>query len=233
MRGVHLKSVEGKSCWGLIGAVISAIVASICCLGPLFLLAIGVSGAWISSLTTLSPYRPFFMIIALVFLGVAFYIAYRKPKTNSCAIGSSCGTPLGKRMYIIILWIVTILIIGLLAFPYLVPYVFAEGQTTGTMRMEQVVLEVKNMYCISCPVAVKKSLTPVIHHQLLDGRVFRTFRNHSIRSRSGYPLKNAMTTSNFLKFAETTCDVSLLEHTSASGRKNLLQKSTTKSTQYQ
>ena len=159
MRGVHLKSVEGKSCWGLIGAVISAIVASICCLGPLFLLAIGVSGAWISSLTTLSPYRPFFMIIALVFLGVAFYIAYRKPKTNSCAIGSSCGTPLGKRMYIIILWIVTILIIGLLAFPYLVPYVFAEGQTTGTMRMEQVVLEVKNMYCISCPVAVKKSLT--------------------------------------------------------------------------
>lgn len=159
MREVHLKSVERKSSWGLIGAIVSAIVASICCLGPLFLLAIGVSGAWISSLTTLTPYRPIFVIITLVFLGVAFYSVYRKPKANSCAIGRSCGTPLGKRMYRIILWVVTILILGLLVFPYLVPYVFAEGQTTGTMRMEQVVLEVKNMTCPSCPVAVKKSLT--------------------------------------------------------------------------
>ena len=162
MRGVHLKSVEGKSSWGLIGAVISAIVASICCLGPLFLLAIGVSGAWISSLTTLSPYRPLFMIIALVFLGVVFYIAYRKPKANSCAVGSSCRTTGSKRIYRIILWVVTILILGLLVFPYLVPYVFAGDQTTGKAHTEQVVLDVKNIDCISCPIVVKRSLTRLI-----------------------------------------------------------------------
>jgi len=73
----------------------------------------------------------------------------------------------------------------------------------------------------------------VIHHQLLDGRVFRTFGTHSIRSRSDYPLKNAMTTSCFPKFAETPCDVSVSEHTSASGRKIMPQKSTAKFTQLQ
>jgi len=99
------------------------------------------------------------MIIASVFLGVAFYIANRKPKANSCAVESFRGTPLGKRLYRIILWVVTILTLGLLIFPYLVPYVFAGDQTTRTIRPEQVVLEIKNMYCISCPVAVKEGLT--------------------------------------------------------------------------
>ena len=48
---------------------------------------------------------------------------------------------------------------GLLAFPYLVPYVFAADETTGKIRVEQVVLEVKNMDCVSCTVTVRKSLT--------------------------------------------------------------------------
>ena len=48
---------------------------------------------------------------------------------------------------------------------------------------------------------------------------FRTFGTHSVRSWAGYPLKNAMTTSCFPKFAETSCDVSFPEHTSATGRK--------------
>jgi len=73
----------------------------------------------------------------------------------------------------------------------------------------------------------------VIHHQLLDRLVFRTFGIHSVRSWACYPLTNAMTASSFPNFAETPCDVSLSEHTSATGRKILLQKSTTKSTQSQ
>jgi hypothetical protein len=79
----------------------------------------------------------------------------------------------------------------------------------------------------------KYHVVSVIHHQLLDRLVFRTFETHSVRSWAGYPLKNAMTASSFPNFAETPCDVSLLEHTSATGRKILLQKSTTQSTQSQ
>jgi hypothetical protein len=39
----------------LIAGILSAIGASICCVGPLLLLALGVSGAWIGSLTALEP----------------------------------------------------------------------------------------------------------------------------------------------------------------------------------
>ncbi len=40
---------------------LAAIVASTCCLGPLVLVALGLSGAWIGNLTLLEPYRPFFI----------------------------------------------------------------------------------------------------------------------------------------------------------------------------
>jgi hypothetical protein len=66
----------------------------------------------------------------------------------------------------------------------------------------------------------------VIHHQLLDGRDFRTFRTHSVRFCTGYPLKNALTPSYFPTFAETPYDVSVSEHTPANGRKIMPQKST-------
>lgn len=91
---------------------------------------------------------------------MTFYGLYRKPKTDSCTVfGSSCGTPGSRRMCRIILWIVTILVLGLLVFPYFAPYVFSGDEKTGKTLTEQAVLEVKNMDCLSCTVVVKKSLT--------------------------------------------------------------------------
>ncbi|GCZ39228.1 MULTISPECIES: mercuric transporter MerT family protein [Enterobacteriaceae] len=40
---------------------LAAILASACCLGPLVLIALGFSGAWIGNLTVLEPYRPIFI----------------------------------------------------------------------------------------------------------------------------------------------------------------------------
>src|SRR5258708_8328847 len=48
----------------LVGGV-AAILASTCCLGPLVLVALGLSGAWIGNLTLLEPYRPFFIGVVL------------------------------------------------------------------------------------------------------------------------------------------------------------------------
>jgi len=45
---------------------VAALLASTCCLGPLVLAALGVSGAWIGNLTALEPYRPLFLGAALV-----------------------------------------------------------------------------------------------------------------------------------------------------------------------
>ena len=54
------------------GGVIGAILASSCCIVPLLFVMLGVSGAWIGSLTALEPYKPVFAGIALVFIGLGF-----------------------------------------------------------------------------------------------------------------------------------------------------------------
>lgn len=50
-----------------IGTVVSAIMASSCCWLPLFLLAVGISGAGIAA--TLEAYRPLFIVVTFGFLG--------------------------------------------------------------------------------------------------------------------------------------------------------------------
>ncbi|WP_156782045.1 mercuric transporter MerT family protein [Acidihalobacter aeolianus] len=58
--------------WSLGDAILAGIGASACCFGPLILLAVGVSGAWIGNLTVLEPYRPIFIALVLLFLVLAF-----------------------------------------------------------------------------------------------------------------------------------------------------------------
>ena len=75
----------------LVAAVAAAITASLCCIGPLVFLTIGISGAWISSLTKLEPLRPFGIALTLVFLGLAFYKLYLRPP--ACDSNMACGRP--------------------------------------------------------------------------------------------------------------------------------------------
>src|ERR1700736_6348350 len=79
----------------LIAGILSAIGASICCVGPLVLLALGVSGAWIGSLSALEPYRPFLIGVTVVFLGLAFYRLY--VVRPACSPESACGNPRALR----------------------------------------------------------------------------------------------------------------------------------------
>ena len=53
---------------------LAAILASACCLGPLLLVTIGVSGAWIANLSLLEPYRPIFIGVALVALSFPYVV---------------------------------------------------------------------------------------------------------------------------------------------------------------
>jgi mercuric ion transport protein len=103
----------------LIAGILSAIGASICCVGPLVLLALVVSGAWIGSLTALESYRPIFIGLTLLFLGFAFYRLYLvRP---SCSPESACADPRTLKRQRLGFWIVTLLLIGLIAVPWLAP----------------------------------------------------------------------------------------------------------------
>jgi len=125
------KRVDGNTRWGLAGAVAAAVGASVCCLGPLLLLALGAGGAWIGNLTAMEKYRPIWMAATLLFLGLAFARVYRKPKEDACAPGSTCPPNAGRRNKVL-LWIVTALVLALLALPYAIPYAFAGGPEKPT-----------------------------------------------------------------------------------------------------
>ncbi len=95
---------------------IAAILASTCCLGPLILVSLGFSGAWIGNLSVLEPYRPVFIVVALVALLLGAWQIYR-PKQD-CAPDELCAVPEIKRSYKILYWIVASLTVIALTFPY-------------------------------------------------------------------------------------------------------------------
>jgi mercuric ion transport protein len=103
----------------LAAGVVAAIGASLCCVGPLVLLALGIGGAWIGNLTALEPYRPLFLGLTLVFLGMAFRKLYLTPQV--CIPGTPCADPTTLHRQRLVFWVVSILLLGLLAVPWLAP----------------------------------------------------------------------------------------------------------------
>lgn len=100
----------------LIGAVIAGIIASLCCVGPLILLLLGIGGTWVGTLTLLEPIRPFTIIITLGFISIAFWQLYLKP--FKCEPETMCAKPSYLRVQRIIFWIITVVLLLLLALPW-------------------------------------------------------------------------------------------------------------------
>jgi MerT mercuric transport protein. len=98
---------------------LAAVLASTCCLGPLVLVTLGFSGAWIGNLTALEPYRPVFIGVALVALFFAWRRIFRP--VDACKPGEVCAIPQVRATYKIIFWIVAALVVVALAFPYVLP----------------------------------------------------------------------------------------------------------------
>lgn len=111
------KDKSGKSALATGG--LAALLGSACCLGPLVLVTLGVSGAWIGYLTRLEPYRPIFVGTALVAMYFAWRRLYRPP--GECAPGEICAVPQVRRGYRALFWLVLALAIVALVFPYVLP----------------------------------------------------------------------------------------------------------------
>src|SRR5258707_3113121 len=99
----------------LVGGL-AAVLAPTCCLGPLVLVALGLSGAWIGNLTRLEPYRPFFIAGALLALFVAGRRIFRPAR--SCQPGEVCAVPRTRRIYKIVFGIVSALVLVALLYPH-------------------------------------------------------------------------------------------------------------------
>lgn len=73
MRDIDQKTTSDSALkWGLL----SAFVASLCCIGPLALILLGVGGA--SSALAIGYRKPYFLVIGLSVLAIGLYRLYKK-----------------------------------------------------------------------------------------------------------------------------------------------------------
>jgi hypothetical protein len=106
------------------GGLLVAFLASICCIGPIVFAALGVGvgatgflAGTAGFLKALLPYRPLFIGLTAVFLGVGFYVAYRRPMVGDASC-QACVSTSGVRPNRWLLWIIAGLAVALVLAPY-------------------------------------------------------------------------------------------------------------------
>ena len=100
----------------LLAGGLAALLASACCIGPLLLLSLGISGAWIGHLTELGPLQPVFLGVAVLALVLAWRRIWRP--TQVCEPGLVCALPPVKRAYQWLFGLAMALIAVALVFPF-------------------------------------------------------------------------------------------------------------------
>lgn len=120
---LQIETPDRRDGWLAAGGVLGASLASACCIGPLVLLTLGISGAWIGNLTALEPYKPVFAAIALVFIGLGFRQVYFRPK-QACEPSSYCARPTSAIITKTALWAATALVIAALTIGWWAPLLY-------------------------------------------------------------------------------------------------------------
>jgi len=116
------KTADRKSATALFAGGLAAILASTCCLGPLVLVSLGVSGAWIGNLTVLEPYRPLFIGAALIALFFAARHIFRP--AQACQPGEVCAVPRTQRVYKAMFWVCAALVLLAIGYSYVVRFFY-------------------------------------------------------------------------------------------------------------
>ncbi|MEY3791183.1 MAG: hypothetical protein RLZ09_2019 [Pseudomonadota bacterium] len=106
----------------LLVAVTSSLLASTCCLFPLVLVLLGITGAWMVHLSVLKPWVPLLTAIAVVALVGSGYLLFRP--LRSCNVsddvsGVACvdSRRVAQRIYLVS----GLLVSALLLFPVVAP----------------------------------------------------------------------------------------------------------------
>lgn len=101
-----------------LGAIGAALLASLCCIGPVLFVTLGL-GAGLAS--RFEPLRPAFSVTTIALIAVGFYTVYGRRRAriddHSCTVDGSCVVPRNRSRDKILLWIATLIALVLLTFP--------------------------------------------------------------------------------------------------------------------
>jgi mercuric ion transport protein len=161
---VVMEQKTNSSRWTILGAVGAALAASLCCILPVGAAALGVAGFAASAF--FAAWRPYFLGLTFTMLGVAFYLAYR-PRTAACEPDSLCERPRFTRSSRVTLWVITVLVMVLAAFPYysgaLVRAFGGEPKAplTSNISTAYAALRIQGMDCTACAALIEKNLARI------------------------------------------------------------------------
>lgn len=103
-----------------LGAVSAAFLASLCCIGPVLFVTLGI-GAGLAS--TFEPLRPFFTALTVALLAVGFYVVYGKRRARAamanaaCSPDGGCAARRSRTRDKVLLWAAAVVALVLLTFP--------------------------------------------------------------------------------------------------------------------
>jgi mercuric ion transport protein len=154
------------------GALLAAIGASLCCVGPLVFALLGL-GAFGAS-AVFEPLRPYLLAGAVLLLAFGFYATYwRRP--TACAPGEACAPQNTSRAGRLMLWCMTVLVVAFALSPYYVgsigsaltrkptPGATAPAQSAGRVdALETITVQVEGMDCASCEIPIRAALEKTV-----------------------------------------------------------------------
>jgi mercuric ion transport protein len=103
-----------------VGGLLGALAAASCCILPVALFSLGISGPWIGNFTQLAPYQPYFIAATFVFLGSGYWLVHRASK-RACADGEACALPLPNRLVRAAMVVAILLVVAVLVFDFVAP----------------------------------------------------------------------------------------------------------------
>lgn len=135
------------------GAVFTAVIASLCCIGPIAIATIGVGS--IAAFSVIWEYRPYLIGFTVVLLGLAFYLTYRKREVV-CEDGSCKVESAGKWKKLSV-WFATLVAALAIAFPYIsVPQTQTDSQSP--IAAAALVLKIDGMDCRGCAAGLEATI---------------------------------------------------------------------------
>lgn len=147
------------------GAVLAAFIASLCCIGPLLFVVLGLGS--FGAATAFEPARPYLLGAAVLFLAFGFYRAYfrREAASSPCEPGEACATRPAGRASRAALWVAAIAVLAFALSPYyagpLARRLSAKTVTPSSAPQPATVrstFKVSGMTCAGCEVTIRLAL---------------------------------------------------------------------------
>lgn len=166
-----------KQSWILTGGFLSALAASLCCIGPL-VAAVAGAGSFVAA-ASFERWRPVFLGVTVALLALAWVLTLRA-RRGACA-DAACATPRASRWSLGVLIFSTVVAGAVALFPQLAQTAFGRPLIASSTPADARVLRVRipSMDCAACAVGITGTLervsgirSAVVHYATKEAEVY-------------------------------------------------------------